>query len=129
MDDRADIIERLDKARRLLGKNHEDLGEILGLTKSAVGSAFSRKSMKISKINLIAKELDINLNWLTTGEGRMFNHSLSDGDLTYNTSNCNNCEGLENTIQNLKKIITANEDLVHAKNEIIEGLKRELTKR
>ncbi len=129
MDDIAVIIKRLDEARRKLGLNHKDLGEILGVTKSSIGSAFSRKSMKISKIKLLANELDINYFWLTTGKGEMFipeEAMVNENNPTYNKGNCKKCIDKDIIIDYQNNVITTKDKLINAKDEIIEGLKREL---
>ncbi len=129
MDDIAVIVKRLDEARRKLGLNHKDLGDILGVTKSSIGSAFSRKSMKISKIKLLANELNINYFWLTTGKGEMFIQDsgiVNENNPIYNKANCRKCIDKDIIIEFQNNVISTKDELINAKDEIIESLKREL---
>ena len=130
MDEISVIVKRLDKARRRLGVNHKELGEILGVTKSSIGSAFSRKSMKIAKIKLIANELNISYFWLTTGKGDMFltnSEVVNDPGVTYQTS-CRKCIDKDIIIEYQNNVIRTKEELLAAKDEIIENLKSELAR-
>ncbi len=126
------VVGRLDVARKRLGKNHADIAEILGLAKSSIGSAFSRKSMKVYKIKLLAQELDINFDWLSTGNGDMFitknTKDIEDTNLTYQVTKCVSCDSKEDIIESLKALILAKDEIINAKNHIIKGLERELKK-
>jgi len=130
MDDIEIIVKRLDTARRKLGVKHKDLAEILGVTKSSVGSAFSRKSMKVAKIKLIASELNISYFWLSTGKGEMFVKDIdvvNDNGMIYNQSNCRKCIDKDIIIEYQNNVISTKDDLILAKEEIIERLKTEIT--
>ncbi len=123
MDNTKIIVKRLDTARKQLKLKHKDLAEILELSTSSVSSAFSRKSMKISKIKLLANELSINKDWLFHGKGEMFgtNHKLvHENELEYTLQKSKT--ELVNLVIHQQNIIKANEQLLKAKDDLINQL-------
>ncbi len=125
MDNTQIIIKRLDAARKQLKLKHKDLAQILELSTSSVSSAFSRKSMKTSKIKLLANELNINKDWLFHGKGDMFSSSqgtLQDNDLEYNLK-LSRVE-LVNLVINQQKLIESKNQLIDTKDRIIEELNK-----
>ena len=128
MDEIKVIMGRLNTARKKLNVTHKELGEILGVSKSSIGSAFSRKSMKISKIKLLANELDISFIWLTTGKGEMFINSpnlVQESDVTYKVQ-CRKCIDKDIIVEYQNNIISSKDELLLAKDQIIENLKAEI---
>lgn len=71
-----DINQRFKDLRKVLNKNQEDMGKILGLTKSGI-SDIERGKRNVTEQHLIMlknwHEKSINIDWLRTGEGEMFN--------------------------------------------------------
>ena len=66
-ENREEIIERLDIARRNKGYTFDKLSSVVGLSSGGLRNAFYRKSLNEHKINLLVKELLINEHWLITG--------------------------------------------------------------
>ena len=70
-----DINKRLKDLRIAMNKNQEEMGKILGITKSGVSDLESGRR-KVTEQHLImlqnCSECFININWLRTGEGEMF---------------------------------------------------------
>ena len=123
MDNTDIILERLNVARKKLKLKHKDLADILGLSPSSVSSAFSRKSMKISKIKLLANELHINTTWLFEGKGDMFvsfQNNIRENDLEYNLK-LSRVE-LINLVINQQKLIESKDELLAAKDKMIAQL-------
>lgn len=123
MDSTQIIVKRLDVARRQLKLKHKDLAEILELTTSSVSSAFSRKSMKISKIKLLAHELSIDKDWLFHGKGEMFGPShklVNENELEYTLQKSKT--ELVNLVIHQQNIIASNEALLKAKDDLIKQL-------
>lgn len=123
MDNTQIIVKRLDAARKQLKLKHRDLAEILALTTSSVSSAFSRKSMKISKIKLLASELGISKDWLFYGNGEMFASNsklVQENELEY-TLHRSKAE-LANLIMQQQNIINSNVELLKAKDDLIKQL-------
>ena len=67
------IGKRLKQVRKRLGLKQHQLAEMFKLTPGAISSyEIGRISPNWDTLVLICKELNINLNWLATGEGAMF---------------------------------------------------------
>ena len=71
------INDRFKEIRKMCGKSQEDLGEILGLSRSGVSEIESgRRNVTDKHIKLLTlTQIDgklINEEWLRTGEGRPF---------------------------------------------------------
>lgn len=75
--------ERLRKLRKALNMNQTNFGARVGLTTSAVSDIERGKVKTIteSNIKLIAKEFDVNEEWLRSGDGEMFKDFNEDEEL------------------------------------------------
>ena len=67
---------RFKEIREKLGFSQEKFGEIIGLSKSGISNIESgQRNVTDKHIKLLSSELNINPDWLRTGEGEMFNES------------------------------------------------------
>ena len=67
---------RFKEIREKLGFSQEKFGEIIGLSKSGISNIESgQRNVTDKHIKLLCSELNINPDWLRTGEGEMFNES------------------------------------------------------
>lgn len=67
---------RFKEIREKLGFSQEKFGEIIGLSKSGISNIESgQRNVTDKHIKLLCSELNINPDWLRTGEGKMFNES------------------------------------------------------
>ena len=76
------INKRFKDLRKALNKSQEDMGKILGLSKSGVSNIENGQRNVTEQHFIMLKnwhEKSINIDWLRTGEGEMFN-DLSDED-------------------------------------------------
>lgn len=65
--------KRLKKIRLEKGLTQTELGNILGLSKSAISKIeLNKASLTDRNMQALAKELDVNPLWLKTGDGEMF---------------------------------------------------------
>ena len=71
-ENKEDIVERLDLARRNKGLTYKDIATYIGISPEGARSSFHRKSLNEQKINLLVAALGINEEWLITGNGEMF---------------------------------------------------------
>lgn len=66
--------ERLKQLRKALGKRQEEMAELLGVTYSAISSIESgRRNVTEQHLKILeGSSLNVNIDWLRTGEGEMF---------------------------------------------------------
>jgi len=66
--------QRFKKIRQNKGMSQGDFGNKIGLSKSAVSAVENDKSfVSLEILRTLFMEFDVNLNWLITGTGNMFN--------------------------------------------------------
>ena len=79
------IGNRLHKVRRRLGYTLNFLSETVGLTVNALAEMENgTRSPNQSYLFLLARDYHVNINWILTGQGRMF---VSDIEQNYNFGN------------------------------------------
>lgn len=79
----SDIRDRIAMVREKSGKNQEEFGSALGVTKSTI-SLLEKKKRDPSEriIRDICREFDVSETWLRTGEGEMFIHKTRNQEIT-----------------------------------------------
>ncbi len=65
---------RLKLARDFAGLTQAELGEKVGMKQQSIQAIENGETKNPRKINILAEKLDVNLNWLLTGEGTMKSH-------------------------------------------------------
>lgn len=71
--------KRLSHLRKELNITQEHMGNRLGITRAAISRLESgHRNLTESMIKLICSELNVNEDWLRTGEGEMFNEIPTD---------------------------------------------------
>lgn len=108
-----EIGARLAQARKKLGLNQAEMAKLLGLTQSAVSHMESTGSITPENMNVISKNYNINMNWLSTGVGKMFN-----GEDSAEQSGVN-----EPQVEYLKQVIEAKDEVIASLKDQIELLK------
>lgn len=69
---------RIKVARKARNMSQGALGDAIGMTQQAIGSLEKGATESTTKLNQIAKVLDVDLTWLETGEGQMEMIDLSE---------------------------------------------------
>lgn len=84
-DNMSDISNRIKLIRKEKNLTQTDFGKLIGVTKQAISNiegGYSNPSLEL--LSQLFKNFYVNLNWLITGEGEMFNTqqpSVSDDEL------------------------------------------------
>ena len=116
--------ERLRVLRKALGLNQGQLGNILGISNTAV-SKLEKGENKITEQNIraLCRELYVSEVWLRTGAGEMFIHQDEDAEFMQI------CEEINLSDDLIKRIIKAYWDLDEVEKaairKLIDGLSRQ----
>jgi hypothetical protein len=71
--DKSDLSSVLGRLQHALKKDFEyQVGEMLGISKTALAQRKKRGSVPVDKIELVCRKEGINVNWALTGEGGPF---------------------------------------------------------
>ena len=71
------IGARIKEMRKALGMKQDDISRVLGIGKSALSMIETgRASLSERNKNILIQELNVNPEWIETGEGEMFNSPL-----------------------------------------------------
>ena len=71
-ENRENIIKRLDLARRNRRFTFKQVGELFGIGASGANTIFKNFSLSEERVNLLVSTLEINEDWLLSGNGEMF---------------------------------------------------------
>lgn len=73
------INARFKQLRRYLGLSQSEIGEKLGLKQGAVSKMEqNRNTITEASLKLLETAFNVNIEWLKTGKGKMFNDSVED---------------------------------------------------
>ena len=78
------IEQRLKEIRNSVGLSQKDFGAIMGIAQTSYANYENgRSSIPASLLEALSLKLNLNLNWLITGEGNMYlDNALGDNDET-----------------------------------------------
>lgn len=98
------IGNRIKELRKFLNLTQAEFGEKIGLKPTAIGQMENgtRNVTKRTKI-LLSEKYNVNINWLTTGEGTMFLEFPSEDEMAAAITNILDDIGCENSIYTLVK--------------------------
>jgi len=123
------IYSTLKKMIRMKGSTQEELADKIGMTLTGLNTALQRDTLKFKDLRKIADVLGVKVWELDddySGQSIANNTSIN-GNSNFNNGNINsdysNCNQLKTEIKNLQKQIECSNDLLMAKNEIIQLLK------
>lgn len=85
LDMKTTLAERLKKARNQRGLTQKALGDLIGVSQAAIQKIETGKASQTTKLIDLAKVLMVNPEWLSSGEGSMFNDELKQMD--YSSTN------------------------------------------
>lgn len=104
--------QRLKVLRKALGLSQIELGEALRINASAISQMeTNRINPSLDTLMLLSKTFKVNLHWLLTGKGQMFEEAVS--TTMYKTNN---------RLEQLKKLLTEElNSITKAKQEYVQG--------
>lgn len=89
--------ENLKKIRKILNLSVDELSIQIGIPARTIGGyERNERKMALEVVTQLCKKLNVNANWFVTGEGEMFNNSLS-SDVTV--------ENIKSKVYNLELIL------------------------
>jgi len=119
------IGNRLEYVRKQKGLTYSQLADYVGITGDAIRIAIKRDKVKDYYVNVFSEKLEINREWLLTGEGDVLGSSPTNIEAVKNYLKQHEVELPVTTNQSSELVFSGFRELAEARLSIIDLLKTE----